>query len=469
LTLAGPEISGLCKLETMTVAGHAHTHDTQDENLMLGDKAKPLYEAATVAAMAGLAIALILGWIVDHSLRRFFFAYLVAFAFFLSISLGALIMVLMQFLTRAAWSVSVRRIAENLAGQLPMLGVLSIPLICTVLLNEGTVYPWAIPNNDTTVTQATREAAARGESEEEGMAPVSTPEKPMLDANVLQKRSWLNPWSWIARVVLYFVCWSVIASWFRRQSVLQDENGDPELTRKMQMWSGLAVLIVVLTLTGAAVDFLMCLDPHWFSTIFGFYYLAGSILGSWAALIVIASILQRAGFVTKSINVEHYHDLGKYLFGFTFFWGYIAFSQYMLLWYANIPEEIHWYTRHGATTAIATKNAWGYVILALLFGQLLIPFASVMSRHVKRNLGALFFWGCWVLAFHFLDIYWMVMPEYQQPGGKDFTTFSLVIDAAALLGVGGVYLASLLRTMSPHSLRPTQDPRLPECLAFHNI
>jgi len=227
-------------------------------------------------------------------------------------------------------------------------------------------------------------------------------------------------------------------------------------------------VIFGLTITGAAGDFIMSLDPHWFSTMFGVYYFTGCTLGSWATLIIIVALLQRAGYLTASITVEHYQDLGKYLFAFTFFWGYIAFSQYMLLWYANIPEEIEWFNRHGATTVSQNFSGWSLVILALLFGQLLIPFPGLLSRHVKRRVGVLVFWAVWVLAFHYLDTYWMVMPEYHVIGGH-VTLISIVVDLAALVGVGGVFVSSLVRSMAPYSLLPTGDPRLPESLAFHNI
>ena len=453
---------------------------------MLGDRARPLYGAAIVAAVAGLAVALILGFISDSSLRRFFFGYMVAFAFFLSISLGALIMVLLQFLTRAAWSVTVRRTAENVAAVIPILGILSIPLIATVLIQRGTVYRWALPYDQS--TPEARAAAAKGEAEEEPEQVATTSQESvqiknqnpntakggestgrlMLDSTTLQKRKWMNPWFWTIRVIAYFLIWSCLALWYRRQSLLQDETGDPTLTSKMQFWSGICVVIVGATATGAAGDFMMSLDPHWYSTIFGIYYIVGGILGSWATLIVITRLLQEAGYLKRSVTVEHYQDLGKYLFGFTFFWGYTAFSQYMLLWYANIPEEIEWFNRHGATTVPHNITGWSYVIVALLFGQLLIPFAGLLSRHVKRH-QVLLFWAVWVLFFHYLDEYWLVMPEYHVASGRHWTAFSLVIDLAAFFGVGGVFVAALLRNMAPHSLRPAADPRLPDSLAFHNV
>lgn len=470
--------------------GHADTYLATDERLVLGDRARGIYNAATVLAVVGFVLALAIGWIAEPHfmpLRRFFFAYATAFVFYLSLSLGALIIVLLQHLTRAAWSVGVRRIVENVGALMPVLAVLAIPLVITVILQRGTVYRWALPYSQSTA-QA-REAAKLGETEEEPEAPATTssqsveiknenPEitpgnqggspKLLLDSVTLQKRPWMNPWFWTIRVIIYFVFWCYVATWYRRQSLLQDENGDIQLTRRMQYWSGLNLVILGLTLTGAAGDFIMSLDPHWYSTMFGVYYFAGSFLAAWALLIIITRLLHAGGFLKRSVTVEHYHDLGKYLFGFTFFWGYIAFAQYMLLWYANIPEEIEWYNRHGATTVPQNVTGWSWVILAILFGQLLIPFAGLMSRHVKRQVGVLVFWAVWVLTFHFLDCYWMVMPEYHVAGGPHLTGFSILADIGALMGMGGVLTAALLRLMAPHSLRPAADPRLPEALAFHN-
>lgn len=472
------------------MAGHATIPEASDEQLVLGDRARGVYGAAIVLAIIGLVVALVLGYASEPHfmpLRRFFFAYLTAFAFFLSLSLGALIIVLLQHLTRAAWSVGVRRIAENLAALMPALAILAIPLVVTVVIQRGTVYRWALPYNQSTAEA--RHAAKLGETEDEPEAPAMTSSQSVqvknenpaikpegrqglaeltLDSTTLQKRPWMNPWFWTIRVIIYFLTWCWIAGWYRRQSLLQDETGDFELTRRMQYWSGLCTVVLGLTLTGAAGDFVMSLDPHWYSTMFGVYYFAGSFLGAWAVLILITRLLHAGGYLTRSVTVEHYHDLGKYLFAFTFFWGYIAFAQYMLLWYASIPEEIEWFNRHGATTVHQNVTGWSLVILLLLFGQLLIPFAGLLSRHVKRQVGVLIVWAAWVLAFHYLDVYWMVMPEYHVANGPHLTGLSIVADLAALVGMGGVLTAVLLRLMAPHSLRPTADPRIPEMLAFQN-
>jgi len=231
----------------------------------------------------------------------------------------------------------------------------------------------------------------------------------------------------------------------------------------MQAVSAPALVIYGLTVTFAAFDLVMSLDPRWFSTMFGIYIFSGSVVAIFATLIIVVQVFQRNGYLTQSITSEHYHDLGKFLFAFTFFWGYIAFSQYMLLWYANIPEETEWYIRHGASTVNADMNAWTYFLIVLLFGHLLIPFVGLLSRHVKRNQKTLLFWAIWMLVFHWLDLLWLIMPELD--GG-----FHLgIVEVLCFLGIGGICLAAVLRIALRHSLRPVADPRLTESLAFQNI
>jgi hypothetical protein len=284
-----------------------------------------------------------------------------------------------------------------------------------------------------------------------------------LDALTLKKRSMLNRWGFTLRMILYFAVWIGIALWYWRRSTEQDRTGDVTLTDRMQLRSAPAVIAVVLTLTFASFDLIMSLDPHWFSTMFGVYYLTGSMLAGFAAMILVLGLLQRLGYLTQSVTTEHYHDLGKWLFAFVFFWGYIAFSQYMLLWYANIPEETGWLARRGASSAHEHIGPWTTVSLILLFGQLLIPFAGLLSKHVKRSRPALMFWAGWLLVFHWVDLFWCVMPELD--GRLHFG----IVEILCFLGIGGVFMATYLRMLAKNPLRPLNDPRMPESLAFQNI
>jgi hypothetical protein len=471
----------------VNVAGHGTKSAPGDERVVLGDGARPLYFGGAIAAIVGLVVAMVLGIGHDNFWQPFLFAYLAAYCFFLSIVLGALFFVLMQHLTAAGWSVTVRRLAESITSLMPTMALLAIPLIVSAVLQSGTLYAWAVrkdlypPEMQTAVINGDMETAHRiyekglgqtEKTENDANAPLiahSPPPHDALDPLTLQKRitgiHWLNPWFFAIRIIIYVLLWMWMARYYRRLSKRQDTTGDPALSRRMQSWSGFHMVLLGLTLTGAAGDLFMSLDPHWYSTMWGVYYFAGCTVSNFSVLIITVFLLQRAGYLRNSINREHYQDLGKYLFGFTFFWGYIAFSQYMLLWYSNIPDEVGWLSRHGATTAPTNVTGWSFVVLAILFGQLLIPFGGLMSRHVKRKFGVLVCWAVWQLSFHLIDTYWIVMPEY--PGKMSVSM--VLLSVAMTIAMGGLLMAVLVRNMLGQNLRPVADPRLVESLAFHNI
>ena len=426
------------------------------EPLQLGAGGRRAFQVSLVAGVAGLIAAALLSFFSEPSWRRFFFSYLLSFAFFLSISLGALFFVLLQHVTRAGWSVSVRRIGETLAAGMPVLAALALPIVVSVLLQNGELYRWAQP----VPAHVNAEHAPAAEAGHTQAAPTGV--KP-LDELTLEKRAFLNPPFFIARLVVYFAVWSAMGVWYWRRSVEQDASGQPALTLRMQALAAPAIVAFAITVTLASFDLLMSLDPTWYSTMYGVYYFSGCAVAIFAALILVAMMLQRLGYLRQSITTEHYHDLGKFLFAFTFFWGYIAFSQYMLLWYANIPEETAWLVRRGATSADQAMNGWSIVAILLLVGNLIVPFAGLLSRHIKRNPKALVFWAAWLLLFHWLDLYWLVMPEF------DGRVHVGLIDLLCLIGVGGVYLAAVLRIALGHSLRPAADPRREESLAFQNM
>jgi hypothetical protein len=443
---------------------------TVTEQLQLSERIWPLYNLAKIAGFVGMIGSVALGYFIDPNFRRFYFAYLVSFTFFLTIALGGMTFTLIQHLTRAGWSVSVRRIAESMAAMLPVMGALAAPILLAVLLNHGDLYRWAQPAASATEVHHTDEAPVHQTSEPlASKEELQHSEHPSAhgvqppDELTLAKRAVLNRWAFTARIIFYFLIWTLLSWYYWTRSTGQDKTGDVELTEQMQNYSALASLALVLSVTFAAFDLLMSLDPHWFSTIFGIYFLAGCMLAGFATIILVTMVLQRFGYLTASVNVEHYHDLGKWLFGFTFFWGYIAFSQYMLLWYSNIPEETEWLAHRGATTARADISAWTWVSLVLLFGQLLIPFAGLLSRQIKRNMDLLAFWAVWILVFHWVDLYWIVMPELD---GR----FHLgLIEVLCFVGIGGTFMAAHLRLLVKHPLRPLHDPRLNESLAFQNV
>jgi hypothetical protein len=480
-----------------------------------------LIAAAVIALVAGAVFSGIFGSGIEEGsgLRRFFLSYLTAFGFALSIVLGALFFVLLQHVTRAGWSVAVRRVPEALANSVPVLAILSIPILVTFLFpgdsGAPTLYPWAAHHDESAantaagheeVSPAAPEAPQSPAEEQPDEAPTgrvpmsaqetSLPDSPLLTREALtagyarehlestpltrHKARWLNPLFFTLRIVLYFTVWIVIAGFYWRNSVLQDSSGDPALTTRMQKWAPLCLLAYAATVTGAAFDLWMSIDPHFFSTIFAGYIFAGAVIGSLSVIILVYHTLCSRGMLHESINREHFHDLGKLLFTFVFFWGYIAFSQFMLIWYANIPETTYWFGVRGATTvdanfafgdwpaaaeAPAPVGWWSIIILTLLFAHLLIPFAGLLSRHVKRNRTALVFWSVWMLVMHYLDHYWLIMPEAMVGGWRVWPLPELFTLLFMVGAVGGYFLW----TLSGVALRPAADPRLHESLAFHNI
>jgi hypothetical protein len=465
-----------------------------DEPADFGARTARLATLATGAAVGGLALAVVLGIVHGNGFRRFYFAYLTALGFFLMISLGALCFVLLQHVSRAGWSVNVRRLAEHMAALLPVLGVLSLPIVLSVILQKGDLYPWALPHHAASAeahhdakhepkpsaaggasvgehksTPGSADTGGHGADAEEHGGHEADPGRGNrhLDELTLKKRSYLNPLMFIGRMVLYFLIWSAIALYYLRHSTQQDVDGDYRHTALMQKWAGISLVLFGLTVTFAAFDLFMTLDPHWYSTMFGVYYFASGMVSFFAAMILSVTLMQRAGYLREAVTIEHYHDLGKFMFAFTFFWGYVTFSQFMLLWYASLPETTTWMSRRGATTMDHPPgygNEWKPWALVVTVGCFLLPFPGLLSRIVKRNRKAVTFWACWLLVFQFCNIFWIVMPEMR-------AGFPRVpaIELASLVGIGGVCLLVWLRLTAKHKIRPVNDPRVFESAAFVNV
>ena len=367
-----------------------------------------------------------------------FGAYLVVFLFFLSIALGAMFFVVLHFLTRAGWSVVFRRFAELVMTSfvaswgLPILFLLFIPII----VGLESLYIW-LPQVGEKIT----------------------------DPIILNKMSYLNKPFFLIRASLFFGVWYVIAFFFTYHSFRQDKTGDLEHTNKLNKFSPLALLGFSLTLTFAAFDWIMSIDPHWFSSIFGVYYFSGSLVAIYAFLALFGIQLHKRGFLLDIITKEHFHDIGKLLFGFIVFWSYIAFSQFLLIWYANIPEETAWFDRRWS-------DGWGYLSLLLLFGHFVIPFFFLMSRHIKRRLHLLSIAAIWMLVMHFIDLYWLIMPNlYHNLEKQDihFSWFHLIPLMTSFLGMGGLLMAVIAWRMKDISLIPKNDPRFSESISFENF
>ena len=229
------------------------------------------------------------------------------------------------------------------------------------------------------------------------------------------------------------------------------------MSARLRKFAGPAIIVMALTQSFAAIDWIMSLTPHWYSTMFGVYFFAGSWVGFIALLSVVVPAMRGSGLLDTVISTEHLQDIGKFLFAFTAFWAYIAFSQFFLMWYGNMPEETIFYKAR-------MEGSWLTVSLVLLFGHFVAPFFYLMGRSVKRNGATLAVGGAWLLAMHFVDLYWQVMPTLHPEGLSPS-----LLDVAALMAVGGSFVAAASWLMRRQALVPLRDPRLAESLAFENV
>ena len=395
--------------------------------------------AIRLPLLIGGLIALVAGWGLATFLNGSkvgMSAYLVAFIYSLTLAVGSLFFVIIQHLVRAGWSVVVRRVAELFMMLLIPLAVLFLPILASVLFGTSPLYVW------------TDETYAAGHG------------IPM--AVWMEKLRWLDPFWFTVRSIVYFAVWIGLATFFYRGSVRQDETGGASETDRMQYWSGPAAMAFSLTTSFAAFDWIMSLAPMWFSTMFGVYLFAGSILSAHCVICLTSYLLQKTGAMRDEVTVEHYHDLGKLIFGFVFFWTYISFSQYLLIWYGNIPEETEWFYHRQI-------GAWGVLSLVIIFFHFIIPFAGTMSRHIRRRPPLMAFWSAYLLIMHAVDIYWMIMPEAKTGADVGVNLFGAIGAAICIAGMAALSVGCVLTIAQHVPVTPVRDPRFRESLAFENM
>ena len=369
---------------------------------------------------------------INGSWDQFWHAYIFAFMFVLAFPIGALFFVAIQHLVRAGWSVVVRRFAELIATMVVPMFVLWLPIAGAAIFGDGTPFPW---------TDAERVA-----------------ESELLK----HKTPYLNVPFFVIRGLIYFGVWAAASTYYLKKSRRQDETGDRNISITLEKRSAVIIPLLALTATFAAIDWMMTLAPTWYSTIYGVYFFAASQVAFFALAAIWAVRVHRRKAWRGIITKEHLHDLGKLLFGFNCFWAYIAFSQYLLIWYANIPEETEWYQPR-------YHDFWKYLSVFLIAGHFVIPFLGLLSRHVKRNPTMLLAWAAWLIVMSVVDFYWLVMPLMNlgdEAAGPP--TFSL-IDPIMLLGFIAIGLGLARARIGDEPMLAYNDPRLPESIAFHNV
>ncbi len=399
------------------------------DNIRLAEVGQSLFVKAAGLGVVALIASLVLGASEGDNWNRFSHSYLVAFAWTMTFGAGALWWVTIQNIVNSHWSTVLRRLAELIASNVWVLALLSLPITLPLILGKPIMYIWADPNL-------------------------------MVGEELAHKVSYLNPKFFAIRFVVYFGYWILLSRFFLNRSTAQDTQNSENAAKTvvtMRRVAGPAMILYALTLTFLVVDLIMALDPKWFSTIFGVYYFASCVQAINGTLALSAMWLQGKGRLKNSITVHHFHDLGKMVFAFTIFWAYVAFSQFMLYWYANVPEETLWYK-------LRFVNSWGTLSWTLLFGHFVIPFFGLLSRHVKRSRKGLTFWIVWQLVMIYLDMYWLIMPTL----GTDEVPFKL-IDLTTWIAIPALFVAGLALRAKNRDLIAKNDPRLADSLAFENI
>lgn len=401
---------------------------------------------ALIVGAIGIGLAIMLSLSADEGgLKRFMFTYLTSFCFVLSISVGCLFFVTIMHLTRAGWSVTIRRVAELYAMCALGLGILFIPILATVISGSDMIYSW----NQGGWTMHDLTDAEKIEFE-------TVANRPPLEQ---MKYQFLNQNFFTIRVIAYFLVWGGMAWFFLSNSLKQDKSGDKNLTSRMQAFSAPLMILFAVTVVFSSFDMEMSLSALWFSTMFPVYFFAGAFLSALCTILLTGLWLQKTGRVTDEITIDHYHDLGKLMQGFVIFWGYIAFSQFLLIWYANIPEETFWYNLR------INQPGWMTLSILLLVGHLFIPFFLLMGRGLRRNRKLLAFSAVFILAMHWVDHYWLIMPQMNPEANLyTLTGMGIVIDLACMVGVIAVYIAMFCMIAGNRPLVPLKDPRLGEAL-----
>jgi hypothetical protein len=372
----------------------------------------------TFALYAGIAGVVVTAAALLIDPGYFFRAWLVGWVYWVGVALGCLALSLLHHLTHGDWGIVLRRVMEAATRTLPWMLLLFLPLTPGL----GDLYEWARP-----------EAVQAHE---------------LLQA----KAPYLNVPFFLVRQVLYFVIWSAAAFLISRMSARQDRGEDPGITRRMQILAGPALAGYCLAVTFAAVDWLMSLQPEWYSTIYGVYLMGSQALAALAFLIAFALWLSRNAPLDRVLHPRLFHDYGKLFFAFVMLWAYFSFSQFLIMWSGNLPEEISFYLHR-------FEHGWGLVALALVIFHFALPFVFLLSRDLKRNAGRLVWIAGLMLVVRWLDLLWQVEPAFHEQNPAMYWAY-----LAAPVGIGGLWLWLFLRELRKAPLLPVNDPYLAEAL-----
>jgi hypothetical protein len=365
------------------------------------------------ALLLGFA-ALILGMLDGiRAPEQFFRSYLLAFVFWLGFPLGCAAFLMVHHLTGGFWGLPIRRPLEAGTRTLPLLAVLLFPL----LLGLGRLYSWT--HSDIVAE----------------------------DAALQFKHPYLNVPFFVIRNVIYFLVWFALIYRLNRWSADQDETGNPLLAARLENISGPGLILYGLTVTFFSIDWIMSLEPHWFSTIFGMIFMVLQVLGALALVILVAGFLSESEPIGGAITPDRFNDLGNFVLTFVMLWAYLSFSQFLIIWAGNLTNEIPWYVTRA-------EGGWAVVAVSLIVLSFAIPFYLLLMRGIKRRVRMLSILCGALLVINFADVYWMVAPAFEKAGPRLY-----LLDVLLPIGMGGLWVAAYVRQLKSRPLLPLHDPR----------
>jgi hypothetical protein len=372
--------------------------------------------------LIGLIFWAVLVFMTGGDRETFFHTYLVAYIFWCGIALGCLGWLMIQYLGGATWGLVIRRLLEAGSHTLFLMLVLFVP----IALGLDYIYEWA-------------DAAA------------------VAGNKVLEhKKSYLDTGFFAVRTLIYFIIWLTLLYYLRRWSHRLDETGDPGFIQYAQNLSGPGFVFYGLACTFAGIDWIMSLDPEWFSTIFGLILIAGQGVSAMAFIISVCVILSRWEPMSHVLQPKHFHDLGKLLLALVMVWAYFSFSQLLIMWSGNLPEEIPWYLER-------FRGNWRYIGIGLILLYFFLPFFLLLSRDLKRNSRRLVMVAWLIIVMRFVDLLWMIVPEFEH--GHKIPLSGYFIYLFATIGIGGIWLGWFFWQLRQRALLPVNDPQLAEALA----
>lgn len=386
---------------------------------------KQYQSPALLIGVAGLAAS---GFALNSGHEGDFFrAYLVGFLLVLGLTLGSMGLLFVHHLVGGAWGFIIQRMLEAATRTIPVVAILFLPLLYHVLQGEHPIYHWA----------------------EHGAAE--------HDKLLAHKAPYLNTEGFAIRAAVYFVVWFILIFFLNRLSKKQDETGDGTLANRLGQMAGPGIVLYMLTMTFASFDWAMSLDPHWFSTIYGVIFVVGQVLSAMALMVCLVPGVRTNAEVGEVITTDRFHDLTKLMFAFTCLWAYVQLSQFLIIWYGNLPEEIVFFH-------LRLNGGYQYFAVALVLGQFVFPFVLLLSRWPKRSMVWAPRIAAWIICVRYVDLYWYLMP-HPEPHSHEAILHFHWVHAAAPIGLLALWFFVFLLNLSGRPLLPAGDPRWKEKLS----